>query len=110
MIVTRPMAIRLAILLLATVIVQVSFFSQLSILGAAPNLVSVVIVSLGLLGGGIVRVEDAPAGQHPGEDHAVLHLRLRVVRHDDDRVVAQELVGAAARVHDALERAVGGGD
>ena len=48
------MAIRLAIFLLATVIVQVSFFSHLSILGAAPNVVPVVIVSLGLLGGGIV--------------------------------------------------------
>jgi rod shape-determining protein MreD len=53
-IVTRRMAIRIALLLLATVIVQVSFFSQLSILGAAPNVVPVVIVSLGLLGGGIV--------------------------------------------------------
>jgi rod shape-determining protein MreD len=48
------MAIRVAVLLLATVIVQVSFFSQLSILGASPNVVPVVIVSLGLLGGGIV--------------------------------------------------------
>ena len=54
MIVTRRMGIRIALLLLATVIVQVSFFSQLSILGAAPNVVPVVIVSLGLLGGGIV--------------------------------------------------------
>jgi rod shape-determining protein MreD len=53
-IVTRRMAIRIALLLLATLIVQVSFFSQLSILGAAPNVVTVVIVSLGLLGGGIV--------------------------------------------------------
>lgn len=54
MIVTRPMAVRIALLLLVTVIVQVSFFSHLSILGAAPNVVPVVIVSLGLLGGGIV--------------------------------------------------------
>lgn len=54
MIVTRPIAIRVALLLLVTVIVQVSFFSHLSILGAAPNVVPVVIVSLGLLGGGIV--------------------------------------------------------
>jgi rod shape-determining protein MreD len=53
-IVTRRMAVRIALLLLATVIVQVSFFSQLSILGASPNVVPVVIVSLGLLGGGIV--------------------------------------------------------
>lgn len=54
MIVTRRMAVRIALLLLAIVIVQVTFFSQLSILGAPPNVVPVAIVALGLLGGAIV--------------------------------------------------------
>ncbi len=35
-------------------ILQVSFFSYLSILGATPYVVPVVVVSLGLLGGGVV--------------------------------------------------------
>jgi rod shape-determining protein MreD len=54
MIVTRPIAVRIALIVLLAVILQVSFFSYLSILGAIPNLVPVVIVSLGLLGGGVV--------------------------------------------------------
>jgi rod shape-determining protein MreD len=54
MIVTRRIGIRIALIVLATVILQVSFFSYLSILGATPNIVSVVVVSLGLLGGGVV--------------------------------------------------------
>ena len=35
-------------------ILQVSFFSYLILLGATPNIVPVVVVSLGLLGGGVV--------------------------------------------------------
>jgi rod shape-determining protein MreD len=54
MIVTRPIAIRIALILILTVILQVSFFSFLSILGVAPNVLPVVIVSLGLIGGGVV--------------------------------------------------------
>ena len=54
MIVTRPVAIRIALIVLAAVILQVSFLSFLSVLGAIPNLVPVVVVCLGLLGGGVV--------------------------------------------------------
>ncbi len=54
MIVTPRIAVRLALIVIAAVIIQVSFFSFLSILGATPYVVPVVIVSLGLLGGGVV--------------------------------------------------------
>ena len=54
MIVTRRIAVRIALIVLATVIAQAAFFSQLSLFGAAPNVVPVVVVSLGLLGGGVV--------------------------------------------------------
>ena len=54
MIITRRIAIRMTLVILLTVILQAAFFSQLSILGAAPNLVPVVVVTLGLLGGGVV--------------------------------------------------------
>jgi len=54
MIVTRRIGLRIALIVLAAVIVQVSFFSFLSFFGAAPNVVPVVVVSLGLLGGGVV--------------------------------------------------------
>jgi rod shape-determining protein MreD len=54
MIVTRRIGIRIALIVLATVILQVSFFSYLWILGATPNIVPAVVVSLGLLGGGVV--------------------------------------------------------
>lgn len=53
MIVTPPILIRLALLILATVIVQVSFFSDISILGTSPDVITVVVVALGLLGGGV---------------------------------------------------------
>ena len=54
MIVTPRIAIRIALIVIIAVILQVSFFSFLSILGATPYLVPVVIVALGLLGGGVV--------------------------------------------------------
>jgi rod shape-determining protein MreD len=54
MIVTPRIALRIALILIVAVIVQVSFFSYLSILGATPYVVPVVVVSLGLLGGGVV--------------------------------------------------------
>jgi rod shape-determining protein MreD len=54
MIVTPRIALRLALIVIVAVIVQVSFFSFLSILGATPYVVPVVIVCLGLLGGGVV--------------------------------------------------------
>lgn len=54
MIVTKRIAIRIALIVLAAVILQVSFLSFLSLLGAIPNLVPVVVVCLGLLGGAVV--------------------------------------------------------
>jgi rod shape-determining protein MreD len=54
MIVTPRMAVRIGLLLIVTVVLQVSFFSYLSVLGAAPYVVPVVVVALGLLGGGVV--------------------------------------------------------
>jgi rod shape-determining protein MreD len=54
MIVTGRIALRIALILIVAVILQTSFFSYLSILGATPYLVPVVVVALGLLGGGVV--------------------------------------------------------
>jgi rod shape-determining protein MreD len=54
MIVTRKIAIRIALIILLAVVLQNSFFSYLVILGATPTVVPLVVVSLGLLGGGIV--------------------------------------------------------
>jgi rod shape-determining protein MreD len=54
MIVTPRIALRLALIVIVAVILQVSFFSFLSILGTTPYVVPVVIVCLGLLGGGVV--------------------------------------------------------
>ncbi len=54
MIVTPWITVRIALIVIVAVILQVSFFSYLSILGATPYLVPVVIVALGLLGGGVV--------------------------------------------------------
>jgi rod shape-determining protein MreD len=53
MIVTWRIGIRIALIVFLAVILQISFFSYLSILGATPDLVGVVIVALGLLGGGV---------------------------------------------------------
>jgi len=54
MIVTRGIAIRLALILFVTVLLQVSFFSYLSFFGSIPDLTPVVVASLGLLGGAVV--------------------------------------------------------
>ena len=54
MIVTGRIAVRIAAIVVIAVILQLSFFSYLSILGATPYLVPVVVVALGLLGGGVV--------------------------------------------------------
>ncbi len=54
MIVTPRIAIRLALIVVLAVILQASFFSELSLLGGTPDALAVVIVSLGLLGGAVV--------------------------------------------------------
>jgi rod shape-determining protein MreD len=53
-IVTWKIALRIALILLAAVILEVSFFSYLSLFGSIPDLVPVVVASLGLLGGAVV--------------------------------------------------------
>ena len=53
MIVTWQIGVRLAVIVLTVVIVQVSFLSYLSILGATPDALPVVITALGLLGGAV---------------------------------------------------------
>ena len=54
MIVTPRIALRIALIVIVAVVLQVSFFSYLSIFGTTPNVVPVVVVALGLLGGGVV--------------------------------------------------------
>lgn len=54
MIVTPRIAIRIALVVLVTVILQTSFFSYLSLFGATPSVLPVVVVTLGLLGGAVV--------------------------------------------------------
>ena len=54
MIVTWQVALRLAIVLIGAVILQLAFFSQLSVLGSTPDALPVVAVALGLLGGGVI--------------------------------------------------------
>jgi len=54
MIITKRIALRIALIVLLAVILQVSFFSYLQFFGAIPNVIPVVVVSLGLLGGGVL--------------------------------------------------------
>jgi rod shape-determining protein MreD len=54
MIVTWRIGLRIALLILVAVVLQNSFFSTLSILGATPDILPVVVVALGLLGGALV--------------------------------------------------------
>lgn len=53
MIITPPIVLRLVLLILLTVIVQLSFFSAVPLLGSVANVVPVVVVALGLLGGAV---------------------------------------------------------
>ena len=54
MIITRKIALRIGLLLIGAVVLQTAFFSTLSVLGTPPNLLPVIAVSLGLLGGALV--------------------------------------------------------
>lgn len=54
MIVTIRIVARIALLLVFGVVLQLAFLSQISIFGATPDLLPVLVVSLGLLGGGVV--------------------------------------------------------
>jgi rod shape-determining protein MreD len=54
MIVTWRSGIRLAAIVVLTIVLQVSFFSYLTLFGTTPNVIPLVIVCLGLLGGAMV--------------------------------------------------------
>jgi rod shape-determining protein MreD len=52
-IVTPPIVLRLALVVFVSVLLQFGFFSQIPILGSDANLLPVVVVSIGLLGGAV---------------------------------------------------------
>jgi rod shape-determining protein MreD len=54
MIVTWRSGIRLAATIVLTIVLQVSFFSYLTLFGTTPNIIPLVVVSLGLLGGAMI--------------------------------------------------------
>jgi rod shape-determining protein MreD len=54
MIVTSRIAFRLALIAVLGVVLQISFFSEIDLLGSAPDVIPVIVVSLGLLGGAVV--------------------------------------------------------
>lgn len=54
MIVTWRIGVRIGLIVLAAVLLQTSFFSFVELFGVSPDLLAVVVVSLGLLGGGVV--------------------------------------------------------
>jgi len=54
MIITWRSGTRIALIIVLTVLLQISFFSYLSFFGTSPDIVPVVVVSLGLLGGGVI--------------------------------------------------------
>ncbi len=53
MIVTPPILVRLVVVVFLAVLLQVALFSQVPLLGSVANLIPVVIVALGLLGGAV---------------------------------------------------------
>ena len=54
MIVTWRIGLRLALIVVVTIVLQISFFSYLSLFGTTPNVVPLMVISLGLLGGGMI--------------------------------------------------------
>ena len=54
MIITRRIAIRIAAMIIISVVLQLSFFSYLSFFGTTPDIIPLVVIALGLLGGALV--------------------------------------------------------
>jgi rod shape-determining protein MreD len=54
MIVTWRTGLRIAVIMVVTVVLQVSFFSYLTLFGTTPDIIPLVAVSLGLLGGAMI--------------------------------------------------------
>jgi rod shape-determining protein MreD len=53
-ILTRRIVVRIALLLIAGVVVQLGFLSHISVLGGTPDVLPVLIVCVGLLGGAVI--------------------------------------------------------
>jgi rod shape-determining protein MreD len=53
-IITRRIAIRIAAIIVISVVLQLSFFSYLSFFGTTPDIIPLVVIVLGLLGGALV--------------------------------------------------------
>ena len=53
MIVTPKIALRISLFLLAGVLMQLSFFSKVTLLGTSPDILPALVVALGLLGGSL---------------------------------------------------------
>jgi rod shape-determining protein MreD len=53
-IITPQIFARLALAVLVGILLQLSFFSQISVIGVSPDITPVIVVSLGLLGGSMV--------------------------------------------------------
>ena len=54
MIVTWRISLRIALVVVVTIVLQISFFSYLTLFGTTPNVIPLMVVSLGLLGGVMV--------------------------------------------------------
>ena len=54
MIITWQVALRIALLIVFGVVLQLSFFAEIELLGSSPDVLPVLAVALGLLGGGVV--------------------------------------------------------
>lgn len=54
MIITPRSAIRIALVVLVAVVLQISFFSYLRFFGTTPDIMPLVVITLGLLGGALV--------------------------------------------------------
>jgi rod shape-determining protein MreD len=53
-IITWQVALRIALLIVLGVVLQLAFFSEIELLGSTPDVLPVIAVALGLLGGGVV--------------------------------------------------------
>jgi len=53
-IITWQVALRIALLLVAGTVLQLAFFAELPLLGSTPDVLPVLAVALGLLGGGVI--------------------------------------------------------
>jgi rod shape-determining protein MreD len=54
MIVTWRIGLRIAVVIVVTVVLQISFFSYLAFFGTTPDIVPLMVITMGLLGGAVV--------------------------------------------------------